>query len=148
MYSNLWNNDAFFGSPPVNAVLSAVYAPPRDGAASVVLACLAPFPGTASAAAGAGASASSASGAGAGVGWGGACGGDTSNTRGGGAASAAAYAAASATVASPSAPAAAAADDDDLRFRYYARGLFASTFVARCAPANRGGVGCTAAECS
>ena len=43
VYSNLWDNDAFFGSPPMKALLSATYAPPEDGAATVVVASIAPF---------------------------------------------------------------------------------------------------------
>jgi hypothetical protein len=63
------------------------------------------------------------SGAGSGGGGGGG-GGDGGGGRGGGAAAAAA---------------AAAAEVDDLRFRFYARGLFASAFVTRFAPGTRGG---------
>ena len=119
VFSNLWLNDAFFGSPPVNAILSAVYAPPRDGAVSVVVASLAPFaeassssPPAATAAAAAAAAAAARSG-------GGAIGGNSGkngNGNGNGDDD----------------------DDDNLRFRFYARGLFASTFVARCAPGNHG----------
>ena len=120
VFSNIWNNDAFFGSPPMRTVLGAVYAPPRDGAVAVVLAALAPFSAAALAAAAAAvaAAATVAAEGGGGTGW------SVSNKREGGAAAAAA---------------AAAAEVDDLRFRFYARGLFASAFVTRFAPGTRGG---------
>ena len=109
VFSNLWLNDAFFGSPPVNAILSALYAPPKDGAKSVVTASLAPFARTTTA-----------------------------------------VAAAAVSSGSEKSGHGAAADDDDARFRFYARGLFASSFVAKCAPGNRGGgtgVGGALREC-
>lgn len=43
VFSNLWLRDAFFSKPPVLSLLRALYAPPADGATAVVLACLAPF---------------------------------------------------------------------------------------------------------
>ena len=101
VYSNLWDNDAFFGSPPMKAVLSATYAPPRDGAAAIVVASLAPFHAVAH------------------------------RATLGGKKKSAAHVAADAAAANADA---AAAEDDDARLRFYARGLFASTFVTRCAP--------------
>lgn len=96
VYSNLWDNDAFFGSPPMKALLSATYAPPEDGAATVVVASIAPFHAVARRA-----------------------------TMGGKKKSAVDAAADAASAAS---------DDDDARLRFYARGLFATAFVTRCAP--------------
>jgi NAD(P)-dependent dehydrogenase (short-subunit alcohol dehydrogenase family) len=43
IYSNLWDNDRVFSSPPMRAVLGLTYAPPEDGVAAVVTASLAPF---------------------------------------------------------------------------------------------------------
>lgn len=43
VFSNLWLRDAFFSKPPVLFLLRKLYAPPADGATAVVLACLAPF---------------------------------------------------------------------------------------------------------
>ena len=43
IYSNLWDNDRVFSSPPMGAVLGLTYAPPEDGVAAVVTASLAPF---------------------------------------------------------------------------------------------------------
>ena len=43
VFSNLWLRDAFFSKPPAQFLLRALYAPPADGATAVVLACLAPF---------------------------------------------------------------------------------------------------------
>ena len=43
VYSSLWNNDAVFGSFPINRLLSFLYAPPTDAAASVVAAVVEPF---------------------------------------------------------------------------------------------------------
>ena len=43
VFSNLWLRDAFFSKPPAQFLLRALYAPPADGATAVVLACLVPF---------------------------------------------------------------------------------------------------------
>ena len=43
VFSKLWERDAFFSKTWVLSLLRALYAPPRDGATAVVLACLAPF---------------------------------------------------------------------------------------------------------
>lgn len=43
IYSNLWDNDRVFSSPPMRAILGLTYAPPEDGVAAVVTASLAPF---------------------------------------------------------------------------------------------------------
>lgn len=117
VHSNLWNNDAFFGWPPVNAFLSAVYAPPRDGAVAVVTACLEPFARTAA--------------------------------RGGAKTSHAAAASAATSVATDE-----RAPEDAGSLTFYARGLFASAFVAKCAPdrtrggASTGGVAGVLRECA
>ena len=44
VFSNLWLRDAFFSKPSAQFLLRALYAPPADGATAVVLACLVPFP--------------------------------------------------------------------------------------------------------
>ena len=43
VFSNLWLRDAFFSKPSAQFLLRALYAPPADGATAVVLACLVPF---------------------------------------------------------------------------------------------------------
>jgi len=43
VYSSLWNNDAVFGSFPINRLLSFLYAPPTDAVESVVAAVVEPF---------------------------------------------------------------------------------------------------------
>ena len=43
VFSNLWLRDAFFSKPLAQFLLRALYAPPADGATAVVLACLVPF---------------------------------------------------------------------------------------------------------
>ena len=43
IYSNLWDNDPVFSSPPMRFILGLTYAPPSDGATAVVTASLAPF---------------------------------------------------------------------------------------------------------
>jgi NAD(P)-dependent dehydrogenase (short-subunit alcohol dehydrogenase family) len=43
VFSNLWLRDAFFSKPPALFLLRKLYAPPTDGATAVVFACLVPF---------------------------------------------------------------------------------------------------------
>jgi WW domain-containing oxidoreductase len=43
VFSNLWLRDAFFSKPPALFLLRTLYAPPTDGATAVVFACLVPF---------------------------------------------------------------------------------------------------------
>ena len=43
VFSNLWLRDKFFSKPPALFLLRTLYAPPTDGATAVVFACLVPF---------------------------------------------------------------------------------------------------------
>jgi NAD(P)-dependent dehydrogenase (short-subunit alcohol dehydrogenase family) len=43
VFSNLWLRDKFFSKPPALFLLRKLYAPPTDGATAVVFACLVPF---------------------------------------------------------------------------------------------------------
>ena len=113
VYSSLWNNDAFFSARPMKAILSFAYAPPEDGAVAVVMASLAPFARTGAAGGGSGEKEANGDR-------------DRDRRRNGNRnrkTDAAAHDAA-----------ADADDDDDARTRFYARGLFASSFISALAP--------------